>query len=65
MAKYHVWVPILLDGLVREHKTDVVYEGEVDRKAIEEMRRVAVEHVAGKKLEVAEGCEIRITRPKW
>ncbi|MFI9721548.1 hypothetical protein ACIHFE_18155 [Streptomyces sp. NPDC052396] len=64
MTKYHVWVPVLLDGMVREHKTDVAYEGEIDRKAIEEMRRVAVEHVAGKKLEVVEGREIRITRPK-
>ncbi|MFD9904811.1 hypothetical protein [Streptomyces sp. NPDC059063] len=63
MAKYLVWVPVRLDGMVREHRTEVNYDGLVTRAAIEEMRRVAVDHVKGKRLEVVDdGQEIKVTK---
>ncbi|MER5260422.1 hypothetical protein [Streptomyces sp. NPDC002855] len=62
MARYMVWVPVRFGGMVREHRTEVEYDGLVTPTIVEEMRRVAVDHVKGKRLEVVDGQEIKVNK---
>lgn len=64
MAKYLVMVPVTLAGSVpnRRFRVEVEYNGEINKEATAEMRRVAREYVAGKKITIRDDEKIEIYR---
>lgn len=64
MAKYLVMVPVTLDGPVpdRRFRVEVDYNGEITKDAVAEMRRIARNYVAGKKIIIRDNEKIEIYR---